>query len=196
MVWLGYRLFFKNSEFIEEVILKPIIFIGPVLLYLQKYETVSKETLGLRTLSWKQFLLWGGLFSLFLASENIVVSLTRGVAIDVTRYTTSFIGVNLLISFATGISEEVLYRGFLMERIWNVTKNEVVANIGSTFLFMFGHVGVALFQFHYRGWDLTTYLLLMFAIGSTQGFIYGRTRSIYASTLAHTIWNFVSTLTR
>ena len=196
VVWLAYRLFFKNSELIEEVVLKPLVFIVPVIWYLWQRNVLTTENLGFRKVATKNVVIWGGLFSLFLASENIFFSLSRGVPLIANRFTFGVLGTNLIVSTATAVSEEILYRGFLMENIWKITGNEVVANAASTFLFMIGHVGVAIFGFGYRGWDLGHFLLLMFVVGFTQGFIYGRTRSISASVPAHAIWNFVSAILR
>ena len=34
LIWGGYRMFFANPEWIEEIILKPIVFVLPVVIYI------------------------------------------------------------------------------------------------------------------------------------------------------------------
>jgi|GEM_PF-2239340 len=192
-IWILYRRFFVLSEIIEELILKPIVFIYPVLIYLHYREKLSLKALGFNLKNRSAILLWGLLFGLFLAAEGVAVEIYKGYTVNASQLTAVAIITNLIVSTATAISEEVLDRGFLLERMQKLM-NKYVANILVSILFALSHLGIALFVFEFSGNDFWLYLLSIFISGFAYGYIYQKTRSIYAPILAHLLWNFSNTL--
>src|SRR3989344_9248001 len=94
------------------------------------------------------------------------------------------------VSLPPALTKEILYRGFLLDKIWQLTGRAYTANLLTTILFVIGHLGVGVFRLNYFGNDLAVYLLTISVIGFTQGFIYLETRSVAATTMAHALWNF------
>lgn len=196
VVWGAYRQFFRLPEWVEEIFFKPLIFVGPVIWYMARFEKLTPPALGLRTQNAQKILLWGAGFGLFLVAENFGIWLLKGRGINLSLLTGNTILISTIISLATAISEEILYRGFLLERMWQRLDREHLANGITAVLFMLGHVGNGVLTLGYRGQELATYLLLILVVGFAQGFVYGRTRSVYASGITHTLWNFSNSFFR
>ncbi len=197
LLWLGvvvlwglYRFFFHMAEWVEELVLKPAVFVLPVISYLAYKNQLSKDALGMWTNNPKRILMWGIGLGAFLIAETTFVSLLKGKHFIPSAFLASSMLLNLIISAATAFSEEILYRGLLLERIQDIWKKEYTANFFVAFLFMIGHVGQAVFVLHYPPYDGFIYLLTIFINGFASGFIYQQTKSVYASTLSHAIWNF------
>lgn len=188
-IWFLYRATTMLPEWIEEIILKPLIFVGPVMLLLNFRHSLNVTALGLRFKPVRPILVWGMLLGTGLVIEALVVALYKGNILR-TQLSVTLLVNNLLISSATAFSEEILYRGFLMERFWQLFKNPWSANILSATLFMLAHVGQALFVLHYQNSELFKYLGSMILLGVINGFIYYKTRSVIASGFFHTLWNF------
>lgn len=193
VVWGLYRNFFLLDEVIEELVLKPMVFIYPVLIYLYYSKSLTTLSLGLAALNKRAIVIWGSIFGLLLALENIFIMLNRGKIIQVDQLVLGILITNFVVSLATAISEEILYRGFLLQKIEQAFQKVLVANIFTALLFTLAHVGIALLIFHYQGVALITYLLTVSVSGFIYGFIFQKTRSVYASIIAHLLWNFTNT---
>lgn len=190
LAWGIYRSLFSKPEWLEEIIFKPLVFIGPVMFYLWKRERLTWERLGVRTGSKKKILLWGFGFGLFLVAESIAVSLIKKQAVNITYFTPGSLVLATLVSLSTAVSEEVLYRGFLLERVKGVVGNLFQANLLVAILFSVAHLAMGFFVLHLPGADIVSYLWLIFILGFADGFIYLETGSVVAPIIAHSLWNF------
>lgn len=190
LVWALYRAFFSLPELFEEIILKPLIFITPLIFYLQSQKILNREHLGLRVPQLKPFLIWGVGFGLFLIFEMLVTTYFKNGSFTQKRDWTTILFIAFAIeSFLTAFSEEILYRGFILQKLWEVWTGGYLANFITALLFMVGHLGLALLVLRYSGLQLGIYLFSMFILGYANGFIFKKTRSVYASTFFHGLWN-------
>ena len=195
LVWAGYRYFWQMPEWVEEIILKPVVFVLPVWIYLKtKQPKVTLVDLGFHRAKFMAILGWGVGFGLFLTLENLVIWWSKWSGISANVFLPSHLLISAAVSLATALTEEILYRGFLLDKIWQLTGRAYTANLLTTMLFVIGHLGVGVFRLNYFGNDLAVYLLTISVIGFTQGFIYLETRSVAATTMAHALWNFSNTL--
>ncbi len=191
VIWSLYRYFFRTTpELFEELFLKPIVFVGLTLWFLSQNGHITAGSMGFRGENKKQIILWGGGFGLFLVLESIIVEvlIKRGQFILPNNLLS--IIILLTIPIATAISEEILYRGLIMEQLWQQLNNEWTANLISTLLFIISHIAQGIFMLHYGDAELLKYFLLMGILGFADGFIYQQTRSIYATVIFHSAWNF------
>ena len=192
-IWVVYRSTQTLPEFVEELILKPIVFVLPILVWLKTQKKLNKQSLGLVLTRHKTIVIWGLGLGLLMASENIVIR--KFYWNDPVLLKISFIPIllALAISLATAFSEEILYRGFLLQKMLSVWSPALAigANAG---LFAIGHLGLALSNPGYRSEDLAFYLVFIFVSGIINALIYERTRSVYASIASHALWNFSSSL--
>lgn len=192
LVWTLYRAFFHFSEGWDEFFFKPLIFLGPVFLWVRLREKRSLGSLGFSRNNFSKNLLIGLLLGLFFAAEGVVTSVIKYKELTFNPDHLGMEGVILagFISLATGFSEEVLNRGFLMNRLWKSWGSEFWANLVSAFLFALLHLPMAVFRLNCLSFDIITYGLLVFVLGVADGFVFGRTRTIVAPTVSHALWNW------
>ncbi len=192
--WFVYRYFIHTSEWIDEIIFKPLIFITPVLVYLKHKEHVSFDKLGLRLVPLNKLFGWGFGLGSVLVLESLIIDVTKNKHLNVEFFSATAVATNLFISLATAFSEEILYRGFLMQQFTKWLKNIYAANCISALLFCIGHVPIGIFVLHFSTWELISYLLLVFILGVFDGYVYQKTNTVYSPIIVHTLWNFSNTL--
>ncbi len=190
VVWGFYRFLFKLPEEIEDLLVKPLIWLVPVLML------VRREKLGPKSLG----LTFKNLFSsIYLALALGVFFVLIGLLVNYLKYQsfnfTSNVGSSsfltaLLLSFATGITEEITFRGYIFNRIWHALGDEWKANYIVSFLWALVHIPVAIFW-----WKLSLpgtvgmlILITIFSIGSS--YIFARTKNVASSILLHMLWEW------
>lgn len=193
VIWIVYRKIGGMPEYFEELVLKPLIFIGPLLVWLATKNKFKRKSLGLVMTNHKKILIWGLVLGVFLALENIIIRKFYWHDPVLLKFSLIPISLALTISLATAFSEEILYRGFLLQRMLKIWQ-PVLAIVVNALLFAIGHLGLALSKPDYRSEDLAGYLIFIFVSGIINSLIYERTRSVYASIAAHALWNFSSNL--
>lgn len=192
VTWSFYRYYFRLPEWIEEIIIKPLIWLTPTFLLVVYQEKRKLSTIGLSTTHFfKNVYLGWGLGALF-AFEGLITNAIKyrgllfipmGLSIlDLTRM--------LLISLMTAFSEEVVFRGYIMNRLNEISKNELVSNLISAILFSIIHIPIAIFVLQYELSSLSSYLFLMLVLGIADGYVFTRTGTIVAPTISHALWNF------
>ncbi len=194
--WGFYRLFFQLPNFVEEVIIKPIIWLAPVI-YLVKKEKASWTSIGL-------------------TSQNLFPAIYSAIALGSLFAFEAFVGnflkygqfnfaanlgsepffVSLALSFATAISEEIVFRGYIFTRIWTALNNEWSANIITSALWVIIHVPITIFINKLNPLAAFVYLFLTFIFGIGSSWIYARTKNISSSILLHVLWEWPINLFR
>lgn len=190
IVWAFYRFLFKLPDEVEELVVKPIVWLLP-LFFLLKKENLNVGSLGF---SFKN------LFpSIYLSLGLGAVFVLEGVLTNFLKYGHFNFGANigsmplmasLGLSFATAFSEETAFRGYIFNRLLLVFKSELTANIISTLLWTGIHVPIAFFI-----WKLSlsagiVYLFLTAVFGFGSSFIFARTRNIAGSIFLHVLWEW------
>lgn len=188
VVWGFYRFLFKLPEEVEELIIKPLLWLIPVI-YLLK-----KEKLGLTSLGISGKNLFPAIY--FALALGVVFTI-EGVYINFVKYGefnfSANIGqravlVSLGLSLATAISEEVTFRGYLFNRLWQTIRKEWMANILTSLVWGLIHVPVAIFWWNLTPLGIIGYLLLTTIFGIGSAFVFARTRNIISSVLLHVMW--------
>jgi membrane protease YdiL (CAAX protease family) len=190
LVWAFYRFLFRLPDQIEELIIKPIIWLTPVFWFTFK----EKNTISSLGFTFKN------LFpAIYLSLGLGVIFVLEAVFSNFLKYGHFNFGANigstpllmtLGLSFATSFSEETAFRGYIFGRLWSVLKNEWSANLLTTILWTLVHVPIAFFV-----WKLSLaagilYLILTAAFGMGSAFIFGRTKNIWGSILLHVLWEW------
>jgi membrane protease YdiL (CAAX protease family) len=179
--WTAYRLFVPTNTFVDEIIAKPIIWLTPILL------VTRFASLG---------------FSRKEIVKNIFIGLTCGFVFSLERIfasrglTYSFSWLFILSSFSTALVEEIFFRGFVLSRWLKKYQKPWLILILNGLLFTTFHIPYAIFQLHYSGYNLFTYLFSNFIFGLIDVVLFFTTKSIYAPIGNHFIWNVFSSLFR
>ena len=147
IVWAVYRTYSKLPEWFDEFIAKPLVFVFPVFVYIRSVE--KKEILSSLFINknFKNFikeffisfgiglvLLLTALFSVYLRSKKISLF---------THFPSAGqFGLIFLTAVATGITEEILSRGFVLKRLYEESKNAYSSAFFASILFFFLHVPI------------------------------------------------------
>lgn len=191
IVWGFYRFLFKLPDEIEELIVKPILWILPVL-YLVKKEKETLSSIGITIKNLFPAVYYALGLGAFFVIEAIIVNFLK--------YGGQFnLGANigelpllpaLGLSFATAISEEIAFRGYIFTRVWSFVKNELVANIMTSLFWALIHVPVTIFVWKLDLAASVTYLFLTTLFGVGSAFVYSRTKNIVSPILLHVLWQW------
>lgn len=192
VVWGCYRFLFRLPEEVEEIVLKPIIWLGPTIYF------VYKEKEKLASIGWSTKNLFK---SLYLGIGLGLIFALEGLATHAVKYqgfqfiklpypTISVFLAALALSFVTAVSEETTFRGYIFNRLWQVLRNEWAANGIVSVLFSLIHLPMTIFVLHYNPIQLLIYLFLVFLSSLGSGFLFARTGTIVASILLHVFWSW------
>jgi len=198
VVWGTYRFFTNNSEGVDELIVKPIIWVLPVLFIVKKVERQSLESVGLTTKNlFRNIYIGWGLGALF-AFEGIITNAFKygGVSFAPESFKPFELLTLVLISFFTAFSEELAFRGYIMTRLAEKLKNNLMANILAAILFALMHVPIAIYVLHYSAVDLISFEWVMFVLGVINGYLFMRLKSLVVPVLSHSMWNLAIILFR
>ena len=190
IVWGFYRLLFKLPDEIEELVVKPIVWLAPLIFFL------GKERLGLSSLGFT----FKNLFpSIYLSLGLGAIFVIEALLINFVRYKGFNFGANLGalpfmtslgLSFATAFSEEVAFRGYIFNRFWKGLKSEWNANLITSALWALIHVPVTFFVWKLDPASALIYLVLTTIFGMGSAFVFARTGNILSSILLHVLWEW------
>lgn len=190
VVWGFYRLLFKLPEEVEELISKPLIWLLPVAYFVRK-EKDSFKSVGLTLKKlFPSIYLSLGLGLLFLA-ESLLVNYFKYNSFNFE----AFIGnkplfLSLGLSFATAISEEITFRGFIFTRLWKGLGTEWLANAVTTSFWVIIHIPIIVFVYKLGFAESVTNLLLTGLFGIGSAILFARTGNIVSSILLHVLWEW------
>ena len=197
LIWSLYRYFFKLPETVDEFVVKPLVFVLPVLWYVLKKEKRDLTTLGLTTKNLFTSLYVGLGFGFVFALEGIAANAIKYGKIQINpiaAFEQYGLLTLLILSVATAFSEELLNRGFLFGRILEKTKSLPYASLLSTVLFVLLHVPILVTSLKLQGTMLVLFFLTDFILGMANSLLYYNTKSLLAPILVHVFWNMTVAL--
>lgn len=199
VVWAAYRYFPEIlPTWAEELILKPIIWLIPTFWVVKKVERRPLSSLGFSSANLFPSLYWGIGLGMVFALEGLMANILKyeGLQISPAQYSPlPFLGA-IFLSFATALSEETVFRGYIFNRLSLIWKNGWLANFVASFLFMVIHLPVGVFVLGYTPIVMLVYLFLVFVFGIGSGFVFARTGNIVSSILLHVFWSWPIVLFR
>jgi len=192
IVWGCYRLIFRLPENFEELVLKPIFWLGPTFWLVLKGEKKKLSSLGITSKNFfKSVYLGIGMGMLF----ALAAALSNYLKYEGFKFREfgqngySFL-LPFLVSFSTAFCEETVFRGYLFNRLKEVLRNEWTANWLTGILFVLIHLPISIFVFHYSLIQLLTYSLLIFIFSLGSAIVFFQTGNIVSSILAHVFWSW------
>jgi membrane protease YdiL (CAAX protease family) len=185
--WGLYRLIFKLPENLEEIVLKPLIWVLPTLFIVLKIEKRKLSSLGLTFnnfwFSISRGLFFSALFFLIGISFNF---LKKGTF----TFEITYAIPSLLIAFVTAFSEGLVFRGYIQNRFDEILKNSWAANIIATIGYCLIHLPITIFVFHYSLTQIFLYLVLTALSSFGSGVLFSWTGSLWASIMIHVFWSW------
>ncbi|PJE67281.1 hypothetical protein COU95_03355 [Candidatus Shapirobacteria bacterium CG10_big_fil_rev_8_21_14_0_10_40_9] len=192
LIWGFYRYLFRLPEEIEELVLKPIIWLGPVFFLLFK-EKASLSSLGWTGKNLFKSLYLGIGLGIIFAIEGLFTHTLKYGGISFVKLAYTSLPVFLValgVSLGTAISEETAFRGYIFNRLWQILKNEWLANLVSSLGWALVHLPITIFVFHYNPVQILVFLILTFIFGAGSAFVFARTGTVVASVLLHVFWGW------
>ncbi|MEI6532702.1 MAG: CPBP family intramembrane glutamic endopeptidase [Candidatus Roizmanbacteria bacterium] len=192
IVWALYRSYFKTDlpVWFDEFVAKPVVFVLPIywyITYLEKKSFFSEIWLLRKNFSNNVFigLGVGAVFIFSGALGNYI--LTKSI-FPANNLATEAIMMVILTALATGITEEILSRGFVLKKLYQESKNIYSSIFLSSVLFFFLHVPI-LFTSHMFGASLLRVMLADVVLSVTVSIFYLDRKSIVIPILIHALYN-------
>lgn len=189
VVWGLYRLLLRFPEEIEETVIKPIVFIGAVLLI----ERPKQWFVFFRQVWGKgNWLVAAGLgialgfgYVLFYGVSSIIAFGTLQLGSEAANNVwISFVSVGL----TTALWEEFVFSGYVLRALSAVDKSQWIARIVTAVLFASVHLPILAFWYKFTGPVLLFQLLLLFVLGFGNATAMGRSKNLLTPVIAHTLW--------
>lgn len=190
VVWGFYRLLFQVPAPLEELVVKPLVWLLP-LYFLLRQEKVSLESIGITFHNFFKVVYFvlalGFVFTFFAILVNYLKyeGLQFASNIGETAFWTA-IGL----SFITAITEEVTFRGYLLTHLLTAVKSQWTATIIISIGWALIHWPIALLDWKLAPMALFVYsvIIFLFSVGTT--FVFLKTRNIAAPILLHVLWQW------
>ena len=193
VIWSLYRYFPESiPDSIEELILKPIIWLIPTFWMVTKIEGKSLSSLGLTKKNLFPSIYWGLGLGIVFALEGLLTNLLKygGLTLPDNQLTPLLFLGGFLLAVATAFSEEIVFRGYIFQRLASIWKKEWLAALVSSLLFVLIHLPVGIFVLGYTPMVMLAFLFLVFVFGLGSAFVFARTKNIAASILLHLFWSW------
>lgn len=190
VIWGFYRLLFQLPDEIEEIIIKPVIWLIPLVYFVFK-EKGSLDSLGITLKNlFPSLYLALGLGAIFIIEALISNYLKYGGFKFSANIGGEAFGTTFLLSSATAFTEEVSFRGYIFNRLWQALGRELPANLMSTLLWVVIHIPMTIFVWKLQLSAALVYLLLTAIFGIGSAFIFARTKNVFSSILLHLLWEW------
>lgn len=197
IVWALYRYFFHLPEWADEFIFKPFVFLFPVIWYVRTREKRSLESVGITTKNIFTSIYIGLGIGFLFSLEGIVSNVLKYGKVELfpnTAFEQFSIGMMILLSFATAVSEEVLSRGFVFSRLLEKTKSLLYSVFMSSVMFVFLHIPILVTELKLHGVTLVLFFITDIVLAIANSLLFYKTRSLAAPILVHLFWNMTVAL--
>lgn len=197
LIWALYRYFVHLPEWADEFIFKPMVFVVPLLWYLKNREKRSVESIGITGKNLFSSIYIGLGFGFVFAIEGLMANAIKYGKLQIlpiAAFEQYGLGMLLMLSAATAISEEVLSRGFVFSRLIEGKKGLMHAAFVSTLMFVVLHIPILAFSSKLQGTALLLFFVTDFVLGFANSLLLYNTGSLVAPILVHIFWNMTVAL--
>lgn len=191
IVWGFYRfLAFKLPDEVEDLILKPIVWLVPVY-YLLRKERLGLESVGITTKNLFPSVYMSLILGVIFAIEGLLINFIKYEGIDFSaNLGQSAFLTTLFLSFVVAISEEIAFRGFIFNRVWHALGREWTANLATSLVWGIVHIPITIFWWKLSLGAALGYLILTTIFGIGSAFVFARTKNVFSSILLHVFWEW------
>ncbi len=191
IVWGFYRLLFQLPEEIEELVIKPVIWLGPTFYLVFVREKQKLSSLGVTAKNLFPAIYFALALGILFALEAVVINFVKYGGFNFgANIGDKPLLISLLLSFATAISEEISFRGYIFNRIWQVTGKEWASNLITSLAWALIHLPVTFFVLNLGMAAAMTSFFLTFLFGLGSAFVFARTKNVASSIFLHVLWEW------
>ena len=199
IVWIVYEtmiatsiknIYPENIHTFSNLIIKSLVWILPIYLYLKFYDRKNPISYLLLDKHVKKGLIGVLALSLFLALYHFFrINLLGSLKSDFNIGLYTLLNTILL----AGIAEEIVFRGFLLKKLWNLFSFKI-AMICSSLLFVFIHYPIWFVRGRTLSLEFVIASLYIFIFGILQGYIFKKTNSLWVCIISHSIHNLFANI--
>ncbi len=188
-VWSLYRVLFHNSVWMEEILIKGIVFSIPLLIVPLSGKN-QLQTIGISLKNFFPSVYLGIIIGLVLGLAGELGNFLRYNSLQFSSYglESGKIGAFLILSLITAFWEQLLFSGYFLEQFKAITHNEMIATILTSVLFSLVHLPAYIFVQHLTGNQIAFSLILLFTLGMGCSIIKLRQQNLIAPIMAHALW--------
>lgn len=196
IIWAFYRTYLKMPEWFDEFIAKPLVFVLPVFYYLKEVD--KKPILSSLYLHLKPKIIFRDLFNslviggVFLMTAILSFYLREKKLILINNFPgwDKFLLV-VFTALATGTTEEILSRGFVLKKLYEQSKNVYSSTFFASVLFFFLHVPILFANPRINGTMLLMFMTTDLLLSMINGIIFLEKKSLTAPILIHAFYNII-----
>jgi membrane protease YdiL (CAAX protease family) len=190
IVWGVFRYTIKIDDYLEEMVIKPLVWLLPLLFVF----LTDKSRLRLFDGAVKPAIVLGFGTGLVYFVANILASIGMGKfhGFVITPQIWDFVGI----SFVTSIVEEIVFSGFVLASFFAWTKHEYLSIFASGVLFALIHIPIGLFIYRYSLPNMVMFLFLVLVVNITSNYLFLKTKNIAAPILSHWMWGIAAAIFR
>jgi hypothetical protein len=181
--WGLFRLLIRLPEVIEELWFKPVVWMLP-LWWLWSRE---KRRVNLFKGSVKGALVWGMSLGLLYGLVAWLAGLSKYGEIKLDGEAMGWLDV-VGIGLVTAVTEEVVFSGYLLQKIKGFVVSEWVAITLTGLGFVLIHLPIAIFVYGYGGGEMLGFLVVIMLMAMGNYWVMMRTRNVIAPILSHWWW--------
>lgn len=190
--WATYRFLFKLPEWVDELLIKPLVFM------LIPFGIAGSKTLPgfeKKKSVFEDVVIGAAVGFVFAFTALMANKLKHGTFLfsAVLPFAGSGIFFYLFLSLATSVSEEILGRGFFFnffKKRWSI----FLAATFSSLLFLTLHLPIVFTNLHLTGVTLATFLTSVFLLSMVNCYLYENRGSLVLPILVHIFWNMTIAL--
>lgn len=200
IIWAFYRSYIKMPEWFDEFIAKPIVFVLPVFYFIKKIDKKPifdylNLKLKIKEIFYDLFYSLGiGFIFLVTAIGASYFRTSKLIFVGKLPTITQFLTI-LAVSLATGITEEILSRGFVLKKLYEESKNVLSSTFFASILFFFLHVPILFTNVKITGNMLLMFMATDMLLSMVNGLIFLQKRSLTIPIFIHTFFNIIIGLT-
>jgi len=199
-LWTLVRFFVPINNGLEEVIIKPIIFFTPLFFILkseQKTHSIQEvgEEVGLKKEHFFKSIFIGVVAVILLILYNeLITHFLKGQSSRFQHmdFTSPIFFWNIVVSFFTAFCEEVIFRGYVFQKLMKLNKGIYFSTAVSTTAFVLLHLPRIVFVLHFSPSELFVYLDLLLCLSVVNTVVFWKSKNLSSAITTHMIWNFYS----
>lgn len=197
VLWGIYRLIFRLPEAIEEILLKPLVFVGGVMLVERpkNWQKFFMEIWGKG--DWVRAAFLGLGLGLGYVVFYAIASLLAGNALVVSENPAGdpwglFLGLGLV----TAIWEEWTFAGYILGGLSKMTTSKWTAGGVTAVLFALVHLPILIFWERLGGFGLGFQFVSLLTLGMGNAILMGYSKNLLAPVISHALWGAAGFLFR
>lgn len=191
IIWGFYRYLLRLPETVEELVLKPLIWLGPMVFIIKfKEKRPVFPSLGFINKNIFRSFYLGILGGIAFALTGLLLNLLKYGRLNFVPLETSAFFLSFALSLATAFCEETVFRGYLLNRFFEIWRQEWKALFISSLAFVIIHLPITMFALHYNLAQIYIYGVLVFFYSLGSGILFLRTGTIWAPILMHVFWSW------